>query len=216
MASRFPLSSFGLGSDTDPFALLHNEMDRLFGQTLNRLGVAPPTRGSNGLPMIGPRMDVMESDREICIELDVPGVSRDDLELSLDGDMLTIRGQRKPTQRGDGQQLTAHLTERTLGKFERTLKLPFAAEMEQCHAALRDGVLTITLAKNDAQRKARRIEIRVPEGEAAGGQRAQLEHGQTEVLDAEKPARKTANGTEQHSERSSMRSQRQQGEQRAH
>lgn len=187
MASRYPFSSLGFGSDADPFALLHNEMDRLFDRTLHRFGVAPPMRAGGALAMTGPRMDVTETDRQLCIELDVPGVVREDLDLSLDGDMLIVRGQRKPLQRGEDKQPTVHLNERAHGMFERTVQLPFAAEMDQCNASLRDGVLTITLEKADAQRKARRIEIHGPQ-EAAPEPRTQLAHGETEVLDAEKPA----------------------------
>lgn len=191
MASRYPFSSLGFGSDADPFALLHDEMDRLFDQALHRLGVAPPVRAGSALAMTGPRMDVTETDRQLCIEMDVPGVARQDLELSLDGEKLTIRGHRKPLERGQDRQPTVHLSERAHGMFERTVQLPFAAEMDQCNAALRDGVLTVTLEKVDAGHKARRIEIRGPE-QAAPEQRTQLAHGQTELLDAEKPAPSTA------------------------
>lgn len=233
MASRYPFSSLGFGSDADPFALLHNEMDRLFDQTLHRLGVAPSMRAGSAPAMTGPRMDVSETDRQLCIEIDVPGVAREDLELSLDSDMLTIRGHRKPLERGQDKQPTVHLSERAHGTFERTVRLPFAAEMDQCSAALHDGVLTITLEKADAQRKARRIEIRGPQ-QATPEQRSQLAHGQTEVLDAEKPAPSTtkkaarstaprhaqtekAEGGEPQAERGAMPAQTaQQGEQRAH
>ena len=216
MASRYPFSSFGLGAGTDPFALLQDEMDRLFGHTLGGLGVTPAARGGSATAMAVPRMDVTETSQELCIELDVPGVARDDLELSLDDDILTIRGQRKPAQRGEDQQSRVHVTERAYGKFERALRLPFAAEMDQCNASLRDGVLTITLAKTDTQRKARRIEIRGPQDEAAQDQRTQLAPGQTELLDAEKPAKSNANASQEQVELNSLHAHRQQGEQRAH
>ena len=215
MASRYPFSSLGFGSDADPFALLHDRMDRLFDQTLHRLGV-PPAVGAGSTPaMTGPRMDVTETERELRIELDVPGVPREDLELSLDGDMLTIRGQRQPVKHEDGKQPTVHLVERAHGRFERTLQLPFSAEMDQCNASLQNGVLTITLAKADTQRKARRIEIRGPQ-DAAGQQRTQLAHGETEVLDAEKPAGGTTQGSDAHAQHGSAHPQSQQGEQRVH
>jgi HSP20 family protein len=190
MNSRFPYTLFRTGMAADPFALLNEEIHQLFGQTFRQLGAHPPVRGRSGdLISAVPPMDVTETEQEIVVEFDVPGVSREQLELSLDDDVLTIRGRR---QRSDGsERRTQHLAEREQGAFERKLQLPFKAELEQCAASLRDGVLTIRLAKSDVQRKARRIEVR--EGEQwTEPQRPQLEHGQTEVLDAEKPANEAA------------------------
>jgi HSP20 family protein len=185
MAVRFPLSSFGGGSDTDPFTFLHDEMDRLFGRALYGLGRFPSSHAAGDPARVVPRMDVTETESEFRLEIDVPGVAREHLELALDGDTLTVRGRREPARRADDRPVTSHLSERALGGFERSIRLPFAAQMEQCQATLRDGVLTITLAKADAQRRARRIEIRGPHDEAQGASRTPLEHGQTEVLDAE-------------------------------
>ena len=99
-----------------------------------------------------------------------------------------MRGRRRPAQRDTGEQPTVLLSERPSGEFERAVRLPFEIRMAQCAASLRDGVLTVTLDKSPGQRRARRIEIRAARDEAGSGTRTELEHGQQEVLDAEKPS----------------------------
>ncbi|HYF60414.1 MAG TPA: Hsp20/alpha crystallin family protein [Burkholderiaceae bacterium] len=196
MSFRHPLSSFGPVSATDPFAFLNDEMDRLVDHAFRRLGAPAPQgdRTRARADAIAPRMDVTETDREIVIAVDVPGVAREDLELAIDGDVLTLRGRRRPAPSGDGdRQPVVRLSERAHGEFERRVRLPFEADPERCRAALRDGVLSVTLARPEAQRRARRLEI-VSSQEASAAQASRLRHGEQEVLEPEAPAERRAAG----------------------
>ena len=80
----------------DPFLTLHREMNRLFDDVL-RGGAVPAggQSGSQGGVLLVPHMDVSETDKEVRIQAELPGVSEKDIDISLDGDVLTIRGEKR-------------------------------------------------------------------------------------------------------------------------
>ena len=88
MASRFlvPFGGRSLTSRRDPFMSLHREMNRLFDDAFHSMG---DDQGSN---FSTPQLDVHESEQELCITADLPGVAESDIDLRLEGDMLIIRG----------------------------------------------------------------------------------------------------------------------------
>ena len=117
-----------------------------------------------------PAADVLTSEEEVLVHMDVPGVSADDLEIELENDVLTIRGERvfpygAETGGGDGGYAWP-LVERTFGKFERVLRVPAGLDPDAIEATAADGVLTLRIPKPETL-KPRRIQI----GAGASGQR---------------------------------------------
>jgi HSP20 family protein len=148
----------------NPLFDLRNEIDTLFdrffsGSPFGPFGGPPdaqPLRQRFGGMM--PKVDVSETEREIQIVAELPGLKQEDVELSLDNDLLTLRGETSSSR--DEKDKQYHLTERSYGRFERSFRLPETIDREKISANFENGLLTVTLPKSArAQQKAKRIEI---------------------------------------------------------
>jgi len=104
-----------------------------------------------------PAVHILELEHAYQIEVDLPGVSRDDTRVAVNDGILTVSGERKAT---DGEGTRVHRTERTLGKFSRTFRLPENADEAQISARSEHGVLRLTIAKQ-VKAVPRRIEVEV-------------------------------------------------------
>jgi HSP20 family protein len=173
--ARNPLTPFGSGMGTpggsDPFLSLHREMNRLFDDVLRGTGL-PAATGNQGQGRVGnfvnASMNVSETENEIRITAELPGVTEQDIDVSLDDDVLTIRGEKKFERTDDKENF--HFVERSYGTFQRSLRLPFPVAPEQIQARFENGVLTVTLTKTGRQERSRRIQV---QGRGAGGQSTQ-------------------------------------------
>jgi HSP20 family protein len=103
-----------------------------------------------------PSADVFETDGEFVILLDLPGIRREALDVGLDGERLTIRGERAP----ESEAATQRRAERPAGRFLRSFTLPATVEREAITADYKDGVLRLRLPKRTEQ-QARRVEIKI-------------------------------------------------------
>jgi HSP20 family protein len=147
---------FGSVERWDPFRGLgdiQSEMNRLFDTWSGR----PPA------PAVGDRMwlpavDVRETKDDIVLSFDIPGVSEKDVQVSMTGDLLTAKGERRFEQEDSGDSY--HRVERLYGKFERSVQLPFPVQADKIKATYRDGVLTVKLPKAE-ELKPREIKIDV-------------------------------------------------------
>lgn len=137
-----------------PVARLRNEMDRLVGDFYETLAGADPFGlvGRHAFPAI----NLWEDDKTLYAEAEIPGLTMDDLEIYVLGDELTIKGSRQAIETSDA---TYHRRERGVGPFSRVLRLPVPVDGEKVEATLRDGVLSITLPKEQAA-VPRRIEVK--------------------------------------------------------
>ncbi|QFU16930.1 Hsp20/alpha crystallin family protein [Microvirga thermotolerans] len=169
-------SGFGLLGGNDPFLSLHREMNRLFDDVLRGTGL--PATGSQGQGGVGnfvnASMNVSETEKEIRITAELPGVTEQDIDVSLDDDVLTIRGEKK-FERSDEKE-NFHFVERSYGTFQRSVRLPFPVDPEQVRAHFENGVLTVTLPKTAQQERSRRIQV---QGRNAGSQGSPGGHGGT-------------------------------------
>jgi HSP20 family protein len=134
-----------------PFAPFQHEMDQLLDNMFNGVGFNgfgfTPTRQSSALPTI----QAQETDTDYRVEVDLPGVELKDIELSFSEGLLSLKAERKPA----GQAL---YSSRWSGQFERVIGVGQDVDESRIGAALKNGVLTITLPKKP-ERQPRRIEV---------------------------------------------------------
>jgi len=95
-----------------------------------------------------PVADMYETKDELVIKLDLPGMNEKDVQVSIIGDLLSVKGQRLETQ--EVKQESYYRTERWAGRFERIFKLPIPVQGDKVRATYREGVLTVTLPKVEA------------------------------------------------------------------
>jgi HSP20 family protein len=154
----------------DPFLSLHREVNRLFDDVFRGSRSFAPRAQTASPSVFSPSMDVAESDNEIRLCVDLPGVEEKDIDVSLDHDVLTIRGEKKFEQERGDKKENYHLVERSYGAFQRSLRLPFMANPDEVKASFDKGVLTVTVPKSAQQSRAKRIQIQGGQAAGAGGQ----------------------------------------------
>ncbi|WPY00762.1 Hsp20/alpha crystallin family protein [Candidatus Trichorickettsia mobilis] len=149
-------------SSKHPMLQLHREIDRLFDSALNSFGFpALKSASSDHNIMSGffkPSVDIMESDKEYTITMEVPGVEEENVNLELANRTLTIRGDKKKETTEENKNF--HCIERSYGSFQRVLSLPNDAEEDGIEATFKNGVLTITLPRNLLTKDVRKINIK--------------------------------------------------------
>ena len=126
--------------------------DRLFGTVAAPLGWA----GAEASLLRSPDTEVMETEDAIYVMMEMPGVRRDDLDIGLEANILTVRA-TKGVERLENARY--HLSERRYGTFSRSFVLPRQVDAERIEAEYTDGVLRIVVPKTEQARR-RRIEIR--------------------------------------------------------
>jgi HSP20 family protein len=171
---RSVLSPFGGSYGRDPFFSLQREMNRLFDDTFRGFGggSAEQQRGH----VVEARMNVSETDQEFRITAELPGVEEKDVDVTMDGDVLTIRGEKKFEQENGGPKESYHFVERSYGSFQRSLQLPYTVNPEGVRAEFHNGVLKLSLPKSEHQQRSRKIPI----GRAAPAQQLAGDVGHAE------------------------------------
>ena len=146
----------------DPFRdlrALQDEVNRLFSSSATRgFGDEGIARGA-----WAPSVDIYENKDQIVLEAELPGMNREDFELTVENNVLTLRGERRFEKRDEGDNY--HRVERAYGQFTRSFTLPQTVSAENAVAEYKNGVLRVALQKRE-EVKARRIEIA---GEGAEG-----------------------------------------------
>jgi HSP20 family protein len=104
-----------------------------------------------------PSLDVSETNNEVCVKVDLPGMKSDEIEISLDANILTISGERSEEKEEKGR--TFHRVERKSGKFSRSVSLPCSVEDDSVMADYKNGTLTVTLPKSETA-KTRKIKVK--------------------------------------------------------
>jgi HSP20 family protein len=146
------------GRELDPlFRGFRTQLDSLFEDWFGR------SMGGT----LAPRVDVSETSKEVTLKVELPGVEEKDIEVSLSGNELTVKGEKKSEQEekkdGENGGRVFHRVERSFGAFQRTMTIPFDVEPDTVSAEFKDGVLTITLPKPQGageQPQPRRIEVK--------------------------------------------------------
>jgi len=140
-------------SDWDPGGTLRamqREMDRLVGRGL--FGESRRVGGGSYPPV-----NVLNGTDDIVVQCEMPGVQREDLDLSITGETLVVQGVKKPLAEADTARY--HRRERGFGEFSRTIVLPDKIDPDAVEATYRGGILTVRLPKSQAA-KPRQIEVK--------------------------------------------------------
>lgn len=138
----------------NPFGSLQRDIDRLFGDFTRGFGMP-------GMPAMKvlPNIDVTETDKEIEVTVELPGLQRSDIEISLNDDVLTIRSEKKVEAKQEDDKKNVHVAERAYGVFYRAIQLPAGVDPASIEATMSYGVLKITIPR-PAPSKAKKIEIK--------------------------------------------------------
>lgn len=149
-------------------SLLGADIDRLFDEFARGMMVSPFYRRAldwdpfrkiekvTGLVM--PDVDVTETEDELRITAELPGMEENDVEIELSGNQLTVRGEKKEER--EETKKDYHISERRYGSFRRSLQVPDTVDTEKIDAKMKNGVLTVVLPKTEeAKSKARKIAV---------------------------------------------------------
>ena len=129
-----------------PLEKLRKEMDDLFGRFAR---TDLPTLGWGEAGAFVPLMDVKETPEAVEIEVEVPGLKPEEIDVSLSGDVLTIRGEKK--EQREEKKDNFHLLERRFGSFQRSFRLPVAVERDKIKASQKDGILRLSIPKSEQE-----------------------------------------------------------------
>ena len=133
---------------------MRRDMDRLFDEftkPARRRRIWPKSEG-----LVIPSIDLYDRKTDIVVKIELPGVRREDIDLTITKDTLTLKGEIKKDD--DVQEEDYSISERIFGSFSRTIALPFEVESEKAQATMNNGVLEIVIPK---QEEARPKEIKI-------------------------------------------------------
>jgi HSP20 family protein len=135
----------------DPFTAIREEMKDLRAQMFGD--------GDEGwlTGAMAPALDLSETETAIDVRMDLPGITAKDIDIQVNGNLLTVSGERKEEKEEKGK--TFHRVERSYGSFSRTVTLPCAVNESEVAAEYKDGVLTIKLPKTE-ESKAHKIKVK--------------------------------------------------------
>ena len=142
---------FNLRNSRSPLADLQvasTSLNRLFDEALRDW----PGMEHSTTPLVGtwmPPVDVYENTNEVRITAEIPGVKHEDVRISVENNVLTLRGEKHPQQPAGQDGERAHRYERAYGVFERTFSVPSTVDAERIQARYEQGVLTLVLPKSE-------------------------------------------------------------------
>lgn len=129
--------------EESPFALLRRNIDSVFDNFFRGFEMEP---FESRFGVFSPKVDVVENDKEIKVSAELPGMDEKDIDISLNRNTLTIRGEKKEEKEQKGKDY--YRMERSYGSFSRTIPIPVEVETDKIEAQLKKGVLTVTLPKS--------------------------------------------------------------------
>lgn len=142
----------------NPVAEFQRQMNQVFENFLGRMD-RPFAGGGWPFGEQGPRSDVVETAEGVEVTVELPGMEQGDVEVSLAGDALTVKGEKK-VERQD-EKKGYYVSERSYGSVFRTIPLPAGLDTDKADAAFKNGVLTVKIPHSpDARAKVKRIEVK--------------------------------------------------------
>jgi HSP20 family protein len=127
---------------------IQDEMNRLFNAFLSTV----PEKAEKGALMWNPLVDIAETEEEIVVTAEFPGMAKSNIEITMQDNVLTLKGEKKQTST-EVKEKNYHRLERSFGSFERSFSLPVTIRQDKIKAAFKDGILTIHLPKSDEAKR---------------------------------------------------------------
>lgn len=171
---KAPAGPPATGMFAPSLSALQQEIDRLFNDFSRSFGfgLSMPGRSFDVEPMRGmerafglesslmPKVDVAESDKEVTVTAELPGISEKDIEVTLSDDLLTIKGEKKAEK--EEKKKNYYMAERSYGAFQRSFRMPESVDAGKVSASFENGVLTVRAPKRPEAAKpgAKKIEIK--------------------------------------------------------
>lgn len=141
-----------------PFSSLQQEMNRMFDDFFQGTSVSPFPAAGISPAVFHPSVDVKEGEKEVVVQVELPGMEEKDVELLLEESSLVLKGEKKFEKEDKGEGY--HTMERSYGAFHRRIPLPREIDLNKAKALFRNGVLTVTLPKlEQAKAKGKKIPI---------------------------------------------------------
>jgi HSP20 family protein len=145
-------------NNENPIVRFRSEMDHLFDDFFHRFELSPFFEGRTS--MFNPRIDVVDTDKEIKVSAELPGMDEKDIEITLNRDSLTLKGKKKEEKEEKGKGY--YRSERSYGSFSRTIPLQAKIESDKASAHFKKGVLTVIIPRMaSAEEAKKRIRIHV-------------------------------------------------------
>jgi HSP20 family protein len=141
---------------------LRREIDRLFEDTFGR---------GDGMTAWSPAVDVKESDKELRLEIELPGIKPEEVELTAENGVLTVRGEKRGERKEGDEESRYHLVERSYGSFMRSFQLPKGLDESKIQADYNDGILTVHIPKA-ALPQPKKIQIGSGNGSSSNGNKS--------------------------------------------
>lgn len=127
---------------------LQREINRLFNDFFEESGLEPfEKKFEQSMNLFAPKVDVSETEHEVKLTAELPGLDEKDVEVTLEEDAVIIRGEKKEEK--EEKKGDVHRMERTYGSFHRVIPLPAAVKADAAKATFKKGVLTVTLTKKE-------------------------------------------------------------------
>ena len=143
--------------EENPVFSLQRDVNRIFEDFWRRLD--QPSSALAGWESAGPRTDIAETDSALEVSVELPGLDRKDVDISLSENALTIKGEKNSERQENRKGF--HLSERSYGSFYRSIPLPSGIDTSKASAAFKNGILTVTLPKTqEAQLRVKKIEVK--------------------------------------------------------
>jgi len=139
----------------DPFRDFQGEMNRLFDEFLGDFPLATRTGGVALAPdVFNPRVDVSETDKDVSVSAELPGMDEKDITVEMDDAAITIRGEKKQEKEEKGKNW--YRREQSYGSFHRSIPLPASVDGAKAHATFKKGLLSITVPKREGEQPKRK------------------------------------------------------------
>lgn len=143
--------------EDNPVSSLQRDVNRIFDNFWRRFD--QPFAALGRWEAGGPRTDIAETDSLLEVSVELPGIDRQDVDISLTDNTLTIKGEKK-SEREENKK-GYHLSERSYGSFYRSIPLPSGVDTDKANAEFKNGVLTVTLPKiEEALSRVKKIEVK--------------------------------------------------------
>ncbi len=147
-------ANININKGNNPFATLQNEVNKLFDNFFEDV----PALWSNN-KNLAPAVDIIENDKGFKVEVELPGIKQEDVEVDINDDYLTIKGEKKNSKEDKGENYIRQ--ERSYGSYKRVIALPETADSDKAVATFKKGVLWVEIPKKAAAvAKTKKLEVK--------------------------------------------------------